>query len=357
MNNQKILIVCSSSRKFSPYVEFYVAECQNYGIEFILITKETEEFATKSDYHKPYILTKELLKTSVVKRTLSWYKYINHIIKTENCNKFIIVPTRTAIILSPMLLFTRKPFIFDIRDYTHENKKWYCFLEKVIMKKAYTTVISSKGFLKWLPYQKNYNIIHNMPVNYQLKSNQRLQSSDYTKINIAYVGMVDYFDQNSVLIDALSHSSRYSLQYSGAIAERCKIREYVDKKGYSNIVFTGSFINSEKFKLYQDADMINAVYGNDSLIVTTALPNKLYDSLIYKIPIIASKGTFLGEIVNEYNIGVVVDVVHDDLQKAFDDYWDNFSYSKFEDNCNLLLEIVSGEMKETKKIIAGFCNA
>ena len=55
MNNQKILIVCSSSRKFSPYVEFYVTECQNNGVDFVLITKEADSFVTESNYHMPFI--------------------------------------------------------------------------------------------------------------------------------------------------------------------------------------------------------------------------------------------------------------------------------------------------------------
>ena len=222
------------------------------------------------------------------------------------------------------------------------------------MKKAYTTVISSKGFLKWLPYKKNYNIIHNMPVNYEVNINKRLKNSDYSKINIAYVGMVDYFHQNSALADKLCDSQRYSLQYSGVVAERCKIKEYVEGKKYTNIQFTGPFSNNEKFKLYIDADMINAIYGNDSLIVTTALPNKLYDALIYRIPIIASKGTFLGEIIEEHKIGIAVDIEGDSLLNQLDEYWSKFNYNTFEKECDLFLDEILSEQNETRKKIKAF---
>ena len=138
------------------------------------------------------------------------------------------------------------------------------------------------------------------------------------------------------------------------IAKRCKIKEYIDEKSYANIRFTGPFNNDEKYKLYMDADMINAVYGNDSLIVTTAIPNKLYDALIYRIPIIASEGTFLGEIVSERKIGIAVDAANDNLEDKLDEFWNDFKYDSFEEECERFLKEIINEQNETCKKIKAF---
>ena len=72
--------------------------------------------------------------------------------------------------------------------------------------------------------------------------------------------------------------------------------------GKSHVLhFEGVYQNKEKPDIYKKIDLINAVYGNESLIVTTSLPNKLYDCIVFKRPIIVHSGTYLSEIVNEYN--------------------------------------------------------
>lgn len=354
MENGKTIIICATTRKYSPYVEFYSAQCEKNNIDYLLVTKETEGYEITQDKHVPFILTNKMMAGFPLNKTILWYRYIFNLIKTKKCNKIIVLPTRTGIVLSPFLLTTKIKYIFDIRDYTKEDKAWYRFIEKLLLKKAEMTVISSKGFLKWLPYRKNINIVHNMPVAFEQNTNERLRASDHSKIKVSYVGMVDYYQQNVLMADALHDSQRYSLKYSGSIVSRCKIKEYVEEKNYFNVEFTGPFTNSEKQKLYEDTDMINAIYGNDSLIVSTALPNKLYDSAIYKIPIIASKGTFLGQLVEEWGLGVAIDVVNDDIVAVLDDFWKNFDYEAFHEDCNRFLESVLKEQQETCNNIKNF---
>lgn len=354
---KKILIVCTSSRQYSPYIEFYVSICLDNNLDFILVTKEKEGYISDSPYHKPFILTNDMLAKHSIIRTLIWHKYIRQIIKKEGCNKLIVLTTRTAVILSPVLFISKCKYIFDIRDYTNEHKKWWRILEKIIIEKAEMTVVSSAGFLYWIPCHKNIRITHNMPSSFSLKPNARLKTSDLCIVKIGYVGLVDYYEQNKNLLIKLSKCKRYKFKYSGTVTERCKLKEFVENNNFTQVQFTGSFSNTEKPELYNDVDMINAIYGNDSLIVTTALPNKLYDALIYKIPIIASKGTYLGKIVEANHIGIAVDVVNDDVQALMDNYWDNFVYDEFEKNCTRFLNDVTVEMIKTKEEIIGFCNS
>ena len=49
-------------------------------------------------------------------------------------------------------------------------------------------------------------------------------------------------------------------------------------------MFKGEFKNEDKPEIYREIDFINAIYGNKSLEVTTALPNRLYDGILFKKP-------------------------------------------------------------------------
>lgn len=100
--------------------------------------------------------------------------------------------------------------------------------------------------------------------------------------------------------------------------------------------------------------MINSLYGDFSLEVTTAIPNRLYDALIFKKPIIASKGTFLGEVVEKNRLGIAVELNIQSIKKEVNNYVQNFDKEEFIRNCNECLEKVIGEQNSFKYSIREF---
>ncbi len=63
--------------------------------------------------------------------------------------------------------------------------------------------------------------------------------------------------------------------------------------------------------------MINSIYGNDSLEVTTALPNRLYEACMFKKPIISSRDTYLGEAFFNHFFKNCDFIIFDKLVKNF----------------------------------------
>ena len=107
-----------------------------------------------------------------------------------------------------------------------------------------------------------------------------------------------------------------------------------------SVSFVGKYDNSQKPELYKNIDIINSIYGDDSLEVTTALPNRLYEACLFKKPIISSKGTYLGQIIEQYHLGVAVDVERDDVRKILDDYIEGFDCEKFLESCRRFLDVI-----------------
>ena len=56
-------------------------------------------------------------------------------------------------------------------------------------------------------------------------------------------------------------------------------------------------------KIYSQVDLSFVMYDSEDLNVKLALPNKLYESMAFKTPLLVSKKTFLSEKVFEYRIG------------------------------------------------------
>jgi hypothetical protein len=137
------------------------------------------------------------------------------------------------------------------------------------------------------------------------------------------------------------------------MAPSCKLHEFV-KPDNHQVVFTGPFANEDKSGLYKQIDMINAIYGSKSILVTTALPNKLYDGIIFKKPILAAKGTYLGEIVEKEKLGIAIDVFKDDIITILDDFWNMFNPEEFNKNCDNYFNKILEEQNHTISKIVVF---
>lgn len=55
--------------------------------------------------------------------------------------------------------------------------------------------------------------------------------------------------------------------------------------------------------IYSDVDVLFVMYDQNDINVQLALPNKLYEAMYYKKPIIVSSNTYLCEMVKKYKIG------------------------------------------------------
>ena len=104
--------------------------------------------------------------------------------------------------------------------------------------------------------------------------------------------------------------------------------------------------------------MINAIYGNKSLEVTTALPNRLYDGVLFKKPIIATSGTYLGEIVEKHKLGIAINIEDDErnIRNKIDNYIANFDSEKFVNYCNEFLSLALKQQRAFQNKVLDFIN-
>jgi hypothetical protein len=169
---------------------------------------------------------------------------------------------------------------------------------------SYKTSISSPGFEMFLP-EYSYLYTHNINpkfLNGQPYSHKPIKSN---KIRISFIGTIRYINENKKLIKFFNNDQRFLLQFYGENSSLLK--DFCSKNDINNVTFIEKFSPGKILDLYQETDIINNIYGNDSIEVNTALSNKLYYSLFLKVPIINSMGTYLDKLTNELRIGVSMD--------------------------------------------------
>ena len=135
---------------------------------------------------------------------------------------------------------------------------------------------------------------------------------DYVKktsgtFTVGFIGGIRYLEQMKMLVDAAEVVGCKVLfaGVGGTTTDFDSITEYCkNKKG---VVFYGKYdYKKEIASIYGLVDCVYAVYDADNPNVRIALPNKLYESILCRLPIIVSKGTYLSELVEKWRVGYSV---------------------------------------------------
>ncbi|SDP06735.1 hypothetical protein [Selenomonas ruminantium] len=350
----KILIIAFHDREIEPYAVMYEKIAKESDVDYDIFLWDRFSDNSLEIKDNEYIFHKICtMGGDKLKKIPAFYCFRSVLKKiiTNNCyKKIIVLNTMPGVLLADLLLNEYKNnFIYDIRDYTYEKYFIYKWLvRKLIANSAFTT-ISSPGFIKFLGYSEKFVNNHNISNEADRFAHSTILNKE--KIIIGFVGAIRYYEENTALLDCLKNNDKYSFVYMGRRYPECDLFTYCQEKKIKNVSFKGAFSNNEKPVIYRGIDIINAVYGNKKNEVKTALPNKLYDAIIFKKPIMVSSDTYLADVVEKYRIGFSVDVIRDNFKDKLDKYLQSFNAEEFEHNADSLLEKVMREQNEFKKYV------
>lgn len=350
-----ILLVNMFSRNESSYTDYYIDELEKSGLTYESIYFERYDMGAEAGENE--LLFKEYCPTggSKVKKIGIMYRYarfVREIIRKGNYKGIMVFTTVPAVMIHDLLIGRyAKRYLFDIRDYTHENIRPYFRIEEKLIHSAFATVISSRGFLKWLP-TGNYVVTHNVartdPAAYAAKP------LDTQNIRIGYVGSIRYYEPNVQLLNQFRNNDRFRLDYYGTFAKGCDLESYCRENDIHNASFFGRYENDDKKEIYRNIDIINSVYGVQSLETSTLMPHRLYDAAIYKCPIIVSRNSYLAEVVEKYDLGFAADEETESIPELLDAYLKTYDAERFAENCGRFLNDVAEDMKQQKDVIRTF---
>lgn len=353
----KVGIICFWDRTATPYLQKYERVLNELNIDYDVI------FWNRTGMKSNQLGAKERevvlnCGTKMWHKIISFVLWRNSILKVLREEKYdflIILSTYPAVLISGYLFkHYNQRYLLDIRDYSLENISFFGKIVTALVDKSAFCTISSKGFMRWLkPSPKivpNHNITscqNNYEKNIRIKMN--------VKLNFTFVGNVRLDKQTEAVLVKLSRSKKYISGFVGRILPSCNIVDFCRKNDITNLYFLGQFDNQDKPRIYQNVDIINAIYANDDknirLADATPLPNRVYDAAVYKCPIVASKGTYLADLIQEYSLGFSVNGFDDDIEEQFDIFVRNFDEEVFRKGCErFLLKVLAEEKQFTDKL-------
>lgn len=357
----KILIVGFGKIAYMPYLRMYtdsIVKDNHTIIDLVYWERDAEP-----DLHVPNIIDNYYVykgrvveSEGIIKKIpkfMGYRKLAKKTIKKNEYDKLIVLHSTPAILLIDILKKYKDKYIFDYRDYTYENHRFYNKLIYKLIRNSSITFTSSRGYKLDLTGKKDiynsYNILHD--------DNSKVIRKKWKQdqvIIIRYWGLIRHKNANLKFIEAISKDKRFELHYHGREqGDALVMKTYCKEKNINNVHFHGSYLPKERHRFASETHIIHNIYENDRKTIN-AMGNKYYDGILFKIPQICNKGSYMGTLVTENNIGIEIDLNEPHFLNVLYNYFVNINYSKLDQKCDTLLEIINSEHSHNQEIINRF---
>lgn len=220
-----------------------------------------------------------------------------------------------------------KPLIYDSHEYYTEVpelighpkvKRFWERIEKFIIPKvdAAYTVCRSIADVYSVTYGIPFAVVRNVPHS----SNFRLENIDIpiAKPFIIYQGVLNMGRGLEEAIRAMQFLPEVSLLIAGSGSIEKELRNIAENLSTQNVYFAGRLRFEELSKITPHASLGISLEKDLGLNYRFALPNKLFDYIQAKIPVVVSNLPEMKRLVEDYNIGLIAHC-HDtkELAKTF----------------------------------------
>jgi succinoglycan biosynthesis protein ExoL len=314
-------IIFVAAHLAQPRVIRRIKAIKNAGFDIKVYGYDTGLYSDNiSDYGDiPLTLLSCTKGKSRLKRTL------NNIIDIRKISKEMRNGSMLYVFGLPLGIAVR--YFTRVRDYIYEEadmmptgttKIDHFFLkelDKTIIKKSYATVFTSQGFSDFLfgNRQPDNVIIIPNKLNPDILNSARPHNLNISDKNIkfGFIGAIRF--SNTVLRFARvvgQSFPQHQFHFYGDGPSRKEVELIVQQ--YNNIFYHGPFQSPQDLaRIYSMIDINVVCYDASVLGVRLSEPNKLYESLYFGKPIIASENSFFGKKVLDLGVGFAINAAVD----------------------------------------------
>lgn len=227
----------------------------------------------------------------------------------HNISSIHIINEQTYIFFYPFIFY--KHIVLDLFDsiFLSYNKSGndLLFLKRIIYAPVNKLIVTDQNRRKLLPDflidSDKVVVLENFP-NYikAINSTKRINSTD--KITILYSGTLMKKRGSEILLNLVKNNSKVEIITAGWVIDD------ISKKllRHKRVNYLGIIKQEELLEItFDKCDYIFSFYEPISLQNINASPNKIYDGIMCRTPIIINREVVLSSFIEANNIGIVVD--------------------------------------------------
>lgn len=348
----RFCIVSSANMSLCPYAETYMTTLPEYDVIYWDRYGYNEACSGADQMFRfEYLLGDSYGKLSSIRGYVGFRAFLRSVLNSRKYDGVVVLQAQTAFLIADLLEDQYEDrFILDIRDYSYERFSIFRRMEKKLVGKSYSNVISSPGYKIFLP-EGNYLISHNIQ---QVDVRGLIRAPRTNPIVLSYVGKIQYFDQCKKIVDTFGGELDFEVRFVGAGSEQLK--SYLGDDVPSNVVFEGRYGPSDLPQIYDRADVILNVYGNHNPLLDFALSNKLYLCAQFRKPIMVSDETMMFELSESMGIGIAFDgnISSSEMRLRLKRFINEFSLSTVDEMCEEFMEDALEDNRQVDLMIKRF---
>lgn len=350
--SSKIALVVPSNLWFCPYVRIYTQIFDEYNLSYDLICwdregKENDEaicFQKKPGHNT----------ASKFFRYYQFSRFVKSILKNTSYSRVIVFTSQAGLFIANFLKkYYRGRYIFDFRDVSIEQKSYFKKALSTLLGNSFANVISSPGFKQYLPKGVRYLLSHNFILSEVYKGLEPSVGESFKlPLKVLTIGGIRDMSSNSAIIDAIGDKKGITLSFVGKGYAARPLEEYALSHHYTNIAFRGFYKKNEEPEIIRDATFLNIFYPRTK-VHDSSLSNRFYHSLIYRKPMIVTKGQIQGDLCEKYNLGIAISDTSD-LTTKLKTWLKENDFGEYEKRCIALLKTFLDDYNDFKNMLLEF---
>lgn len=361
----KILIIGFAKIKYMPYLNLYLDNIDTSKNDVHILYWNRDLQQEDVSHIKNVTLHEfkcyqedDASRIGKIGSFLKFRKFAKDLIKKEKFDFLIVLTSVLAVLLSDILSGKYKNrYFFDYRDVTYERLGFYKRLVQRIEANSRLTFVSSDAFRKFFhpEHQKKIQTTYNfLTDSLNHRNDKALFGTKSEKIRIAFWGLIRHEEINKKLIKRLGNDVRFELHYYGRETETSRnLKKYAEANSIKNVYFYGEYKPEDRYEFVKNTDIIHNIYDDSNMMYATS--NKYCDGAIFRIPQICTKGSYMGEKVEEHGVGCAVNMDSATLADDIYTYYNSIEKNKFKADCEKLENIIIEDYENTVKLIKEHC--
>lgn len=270
---------------------------------FFSRTEKTTKFLEKhvciAKFLKPFIYCYWLMKFFINIKTYLKKEHVDIL----HCHDFMMA-------LGASIFLREYKMVFDMHEY-------YCNKQNKLFNRIIKTGVRfAQKHATWIVYVNDYQKkdmreedisklieIPNYPSKDIFKNIDKTESK---LLRVSYIGAVRDYESLKTLLQADLDKELFKVGIYGYGSMYTKILELALQLGKKECVY-GAYDGVKQIEgIYRDTDVLYCVYGNQDVNWRQSMPVKAFEAILTLTPIIAHKGSALGDFVGKNNIGFCI---------------------------------------------------
>ena len=313
-------LICIFNTSHDSHCRHRVKDLREAGFSVEVFCHPRNGATGEKDADYPLVFLSDLASERYTGRLMSYAREIRAIVRAHRGEDCLYYLYGLDIALVFRCVAPGQSYLYEEADMMHleagteQHPRLSAVLERIdrrVIRHAALAILTSEGFLQYHfgdVRPQNCVVVHNKADKRLLEKEVAEKQSDEKHLHFAFIGMLRYDSLYRFAKVVGERFRQHTFHFYGP-----EIPRFEALKTYDNVLFHGPYKNPDDLPaLYEATDIVVATYDSTHTNVRYLEPNKLFEAVCMRTPIVVSEHTYVAKQVAAWGSGWPIDATHEE---------------------------------------------